>query len=356
MTHEQSRQTKEAGSALRISTTRTNGPAIKAALMNRLLQAGHGEVAGEVGRCSTRPLRGAAVAVHLRQDGHRHTTGLNHCKRMLCPICGPYLINKRIGAIKEVVEHLQAEDGLLHFLLTFSVRHDATTPWHKSANALTEMRRSTRRLRSWRKGVVGSFRVLESTYSSNGHHVHEHTLITVQPPQGWEPGRFFEQVEEACQRAAWLTGMTCAFQPGWWVPIPAHDLLHAVTYFASAEKWGQVDHHGDAGHAATWEMPADAFTEVWRESKGVRWFDASGCWKIKHQAEKLGSGAPGATAEAEIVVFHIPASVWTAWSPAERRERLALIYNARVPLPALMEMALGWGARMGPPDVPTAPS
>jgi len=275
---------------------------------------------------------------------------------MLCPICGPYLITRRIRPIKAEAERLQADGGLLHFLLTLSVRHGASTPWGAAAMALGDMRRAIRRLRSWRKGVVGSFRVLESTYGPSGHHLHEHVLVSVRPPEGWSDERFRDEVEAACQRAARLSGLTCAFRPGWWLPIPAHELARTVSYFACRKKWGPVDGSNDDGHAPVWEMPAEAFAEVWRESKGVRWFDASGCWKVKNQAEESNSDIPEVVEGAETVVLHFPAVVWTSWSPAERRKRLALICDARVPLPALMEMALDWGARMGPPEAPTTPS
>jgi hypothetical protein len=269
---------------------------------------------------------------------------------MLCPICGPYLIRKRMHPIREIASGFQADEGLHHFLLTLSVQHDATTSWTAIHQAISQMWSSVQHLRPWRSGVIGSFRVLESTFGPNGHHLHEHIVVTVQEVPGWDAQNFFEKVEGACQRAVGKLGMTCAFRPGWWVSIPSADLLRVVAYFASAEKWGQIDRTGEEGHVPMWEMPAAAFAEAWRASKGVRWFGASGCWKHRKPVEERASHASEAPEEAEKVVFHFPAAIWGAWSPAERRERLALIHDARVPHLALVEAALHWGARLGPPE------
>ena len=334
---------------------KTNGPSVRAGLVRALQDAKQADVAWELGRCSTRPLRNAPVTVYQRPDEGRHAIGLNRCKRVPCPICGPYLIRRRANELQEVAIGLQGKGDLIHFFVTFSVRHHIGTSWRTSANGLGEMRRATRNLRGWRKLVIGSFRFLESTYGRHGHHLHEHALITIRPSGDWDPKAFFEKVEEACHRAARSAGLSCSFSPGWWVAIPSQDLPRAVAYCASAQKWGQAGAHPREGHKALWEMEPAAYAEVWQESKHVRWFDASGCWKPHPSTDQDDPHEAQPPRAQEALLFQIPAEIWKAWSPQERRERLTLIYDPRVTTQELLRIAMDWGAQLWPPSPAESP-
>lgn len=269
MTHEHCCHSVERDDPGHPTVAPRSGPAARAALMKRLILAGHGEIAGEVGRCSTRPLCGAAISVHLGRDCRRHIQGVNRCQRMLCPICAPFLIRKRLGAIQSLAGELQAQPGLCHYLMTLTVRHGPGTPWANMAQAIRKMRQGLHQLCPWRRMVRGVVRVLESTYGPGGHHLHEHLLVTVEPPDGWDPAAFFEIVHGACQRAAKTASLSCAYAEGWFRAVPARDFVRTLRYFGLAGKWGQAD--AGQSHGPVWVLPAHAFAEIWRQSKGCRW-------------------------------------------------------------------------------------
>lgn len=360
--HEQSRRGGGPGSTggTRVDLLRA-GPAAQAALIRALRDAGQSDVAAEVGKCCQWPLYGQDVVV-IYEKGESRTIGLNHCKRLLCPICAPFLIQKHVGRLRYTAERLARQDGLHHLLLTLSLQHGPEAPWKALVNTLMAMMNSLRGGKQWRNLILGYARVLESTHGAGGHHPHLHVLASVQAPEGWDCSGFSVWVEKTCERVAARAGMACLFTDGWCKRIPSTDLSRTVSYFRRRDKWGQVvvergapASTGSDHRRAIWAVPAAAYAEIWCESKGTHWFSSSGCWKAAGSTSTPSDSVltDGATHYGNPLcesgmTFVIPADVIRSWTGTVRRDRLAFIENPGVPAADRIATAIAWGVRVVP--------
>ena len=348
--------------------TRRAGHLARAALVKALRANGEHIVADEVSTCCNRVLRGKDLVVRERGDGRRHMCGMNHCKRMLCPICGPYLIRRRLHQLRLLLPHLQNTAGLRHFLVTLTLRHGPETNWASQVRTLARVMTALQAGRPWKKVVVGYARVLETSFGPNGHHPHHHVLLTVRPAAGWNPETFFEWIRNTSERTAAKVEMDCSFTSGWWSQVEYSNLPRVATYLGQGEKWGgrRPAARGDAlDHTPPWCMPSEAFAEVWRESRGIRWFAAGGCWKgdkgalseaggQAHEEEASGT-SNRARHEPQKILLHIPVPVFRQWPRRLRLDRLVTIYDPAVPSAELCRRFLEWGAILGPPH-PSLPT
>lgn len=115
-------------------------------------------------------------------------------------------------------------------------------------------------------------------------------------------------------------GMTCAFDSGWWRPLQPGDLPRLIGYLGKPPLSGT--------------RTAQAYAELWRESKGVHWTGTSGCWKVaskargRNKAVEVGSldhlqgGEAGA---GHAALFEITPELWGAMPrEAQRALQVAL--------------------------------
>ena len=96
-----------------------------------------------------------------------------------------------------------------------------------------------------------------------------------------------------------------------------------------------------------------AYDAVWRESAGLRWFGASGCWKVSTKRDGGESemefqephfafeGVMPATSRNKVILA-IPAEVWNTWPRLDRRERQAALVDRNVSPKAMAQMAEAW--------------
>ncbi len=351
------------------------GPGARTDLVRALRDVGESRIAGEVAKCCSHSLQGAGVTLYEGARGSRYFKGLLHCNRMLCPICAPYLMSKRVKAMRLRAENLARDPGLRHFLLTLSVQHGQESDWKSRVKALKAIQASLQGSRRWKGLVEGFARVLESTHGSNGHHPHEHVLLTLRVAPGWDSASFFVWARGLGDKASKRHGVSSRFTEGWWREIPAGDLVRAVSYFGHSQKWGQPSSISktdptDQGpeHLPIWAIPARAFSEVWQESKGVRWFGTGGCWRgvLTDSDEKPAPNSavldvlqsdPALDCH-QTPILHIPGEVWRSWSPSVRRERQAFLCHPMVRPEDLLAHAISWdgltlsslGQRAAPSD------
>lgn len=334
------------------------GHQARAALVDALKEANEPMVAREVAGCSSF-LLGGSVTVHQAEGDRRHLGGLNHCGRPICPICGPYLSARRLEALEPVAARLAADEGLRHFMVVLTLRHRLGSPWRPLVDLLRKMQTRLRTHRRWKDRVAGFVRLLESTHGRNGHHPHEHLILSVREGQEWDPSEFFKWIEEICSQMAEQAERTTEWREGWWSEIPRERLLQAATYLANdSEKQGTLSvlHETTASatkHQPIWTIPAEAFAEVWKNSKKMRWFGVGGCWKTT-ETDATDEALNEEREEVGQVVAHIPGDVWRSWTPQERRDRCSVITDRGVPWRDLQEVLEAWGCVLGPPPDPWA--
>lgn len=335
-----------------------HGAQAQAALVSSLIEDGFIEVAGEVARCCSKPLPMSSwVTVHERADGKRHAGGLAHCGRMLCPICAPYLMASRMEVLEERMKKLREQEGLRWFLFTPTIRHRRGAEWRPLVETLRSASRRMVQRKPWRDAVIGWVRVLETTYGWNGHHPHEHFLIVILPPDGWDPDEFFQWIQETFDRLVREEGRTTDWQPGWWSEVEQGREVQALRYLGEAEKMGTAS--GDplrevmgatTKHQPVWALPSEAFAEIWADSKNLRWFGVGGVLKDQ-ETEKTDEEIGEERETTGSVIACVESSVFASWSPRERRDRLAVLYDPSLPLAGFLRAWRAWGGRVGkPPD------
>jgi len=331
------------------------GPQAQAALVDALLEAGEPEIAGAVAACGAMPLPGASnVTVHSRGDGSRHMGGLCHCGRFqCCPVCTPYLMARRLEAIAPLAARIAGDGDLRHFMVVLSLRHHLGADWKILVQALRKMQAALRQGHRWKDAVVGFIRLLESTHGRNGHHPHEHLLVSLRVSEGFDVEGFFGWVREVCERHAKKAGRSCDFQDGWWSEIPRERLIGAVGYLGSADKMGTIleEFSTTTKHQPLWCIPPKAFAQVWRGSKGMRWFGVGGCWKSQ-ATEKTDEELDEERETVGQVLAHVPIAVWKAWTPRERRDRRAVVSDRSLTDAQILEFLVACGAVAGPPPDP----
>lgn len=335
------------------------GPQAHAALVDSLREAGEKKVADEVADCGLIPVPAAAhVTVHSRGGGCRHMGGLTHCGRFqLCPNCTPFLMAKRLDALGAIGAKLAREQELRHFQLVISLRHHRGARWKVLVQALRQMQAAVRRGHRWRAVVKGFVRLLESTHGKHGHHPHEHILITMQVAEDFDAEAFFCWVREVCERNAEKAGRSCDFTDGWWSEVPREQLAAAIGYLGSADKMGTSgpnplnEFSSATKHQPLWTIPAKAYAQVWRDSHRMRWFGTGGCWASKDTA-KTDEELDQEREETGEVIAHIPRETWKSWTPSERRDRRAVIYDRTLTDPQAVMCVVDWGGVAGPPPIP----
>jgi hypothetical protein len=197
------------------------GPLAQAALIESLLACGEKAVAAKVGNCGAHPLPMAEyVEVVSRGKRKRHMNGLCHCGRFqVCPCCTPFIMAQRLEELVAVAEGLMQDPGLRFFMVTLTVRHRLGAHWKPLVDVLRSMVSSLRQGHKWRESVEGFVRLLETTYGRNGHHPHEHLVLTCRATPEWDPEPFFAWVMDRCKARAKKAGRSCDFKPGWWKEI-----------------------------------------------------------------------------------------------------------------------------------------
>jgi hypothetical protein len=335
------------------------------ALYASLLGAKEAEVAWEVASCGSILIYGAAHAtVHTRGEQKRHMGHLAHCKRFqACPVCTPYLMGRRLDALEPIALELAEDKTLRHFMVVLTIRHRRGAAWKDLVKVLRQMQAAVRRGHPWRNVVVGFIRLLESTYrEKNGHHPHEHIIVSVRGGKGFNPEEFFTWVSDVCERTAAKSDRTCAFTGRWWSEISPKRLRIATKYLGRADKLGTADVQDDASnpllelststkHQPLWCIPPREFAKVWRASKRVKWFGTGGVWHRK-STSKTDEELDAEREEIGEVIAHIPRSVWTAWTSEQRREVRCLVADRDLKDADVVAYIADQGGVAGPPPLP----
>jgi hypothetical protein len=272
-------------------------------------------------------------------------------------------MGRRLEALEEIGAELARDEALRHFMVVISIRHRRGAPWKVLVNALRKMQAAVRRGHPWRSVVVGFIRLLESTYRhANGHHPHEHIVVSMRVGEDFNAAEFFEWVQTVCKRNARKARRSCDFMGKWWSEIPRERLGKALRYFGKADKMGTSDVPDDSSnplhelstttkHQPLWCIPPYAYAQVWRESYRMRWFGVGGVWNSKLTA-KTDEELDQEREETGDVIAHIPRSVWLFWPPKLRREIRTMVADRTLGDTQVVDRITSLGGVAGTPPIP----
>lgn len=319
---------------------------VRRGVIGRLRDAGEGGVADELRRCCLYPIPGKDIQVRRGEGGGRHATGLAHCGRHLCPICHPYHQGVRRKKLKARARQvLEEHPDAQHFLLTFTARHHLGVRWIELRKAIHAVARSLQQTRRWRI-TIGHVRADETTWTTNGHHYHQHWLVSL--PGGVDADEWLAWLRDYFETRLRQHGRTAEWTEGWARPVT--DLGSVLRY-----QTGGIGREltGSATKAAPWDLPPRAFAEVWEASKGCRWWSTAGCWRLTGDTdEEIEADRERQPGE---VLAYVPGVVWTYLSRETREDLHALIYDRSIDDAAFLALweraniTLGGVLGVGPP-------
>jgi hypothetical protein len=98
-------------------------------------------------------------------------------------------------------------------------------------------------------------------------------------------------------------------------------------------------------------MPSKAFAEVWRESKGLRWFGVSGCFKTA-ETDKTDEEINKERQEDRPTIGYVPRDVFRSWAGEEKRDRQCVLVDRTLSVGQRLEYLCAVGGILGPPPIP----
>ena len=311
--------------------------------------AGYTDVASQVGRCCSNGIQRKnkrRPIVITECNGRRSISGLQHCKRVPCPICAPFLEAKRLQALQPALDRATSNPGIRLFSLVLTLKHSKADPWLVLVSTLKAAQRQLVQGNPWRNAVLGWIRQLESTYGRYGHHPHLHLIIAINPEV--DSKKFFDWVESKCSAVFEGMGRESKWAQGWYRPIHADDLTKEVGYLGAIGKVAAVPNQKK--HTPLWLLPPGAFAEIYTDSKGLHWFDVGGIF-AKSTIDKQTS-LSGANPEVErVTIGWMSPSKWSRWTK-EGDDLLEVVADWRIDREAFLSVWVSAGGHAGfPPDV-----
>ena len=318
----------------------------RGAMIQKLESGSFKSVARQLQGCCARPIPGGGfLTVKETEGGKRHISGLMHCGRHLCPICHPFHAGERREDLQALIG-VNWEAGE-HFLFTPTARHRAGVRWAELAGAIKVVAKKMQGTRRWKENVLGFTRADESTWSSRGgHHFHQHYLLTLRA--GADAEAFAAWLQEFWEKAMVKEGRTCDWEAmggRWWKPVQSEEELRLVLNYQTKEWEGQGTQEGtpealrgaleEITGAGTkgqtpWDWPAEVFAEIWKASKGHRWFGAGGIWKPKNAPEVTEDEIEERREKRGNPIAWVHAEDWNTLPMGIREDLLAGAYSRRM--------------------------
>jgi hypothetical protein len=316
------------------------------------------DIASRLESCGTYPIEGVEhVVVKQHPAGHRTIGGMYHCGKHLCPSCGTFNAQRRREKLKELVE--ANKHAGRHFHAVITLRHHAGVKWIDLATVFRKVWRRMQQSVFWkgrREGVrvvarpspvLGFVRADEVTHSeNNGIHHHIHLLLTLRADtdvdefKTWFAEFWSAQARKLGRTADWSR------QHGWWSEVDPGKLDDAIIYDTKAADPADLERNGQMRlpvslgartllldgvlaaevlggtskkESAPWGLPPLEFAEVWRDSKGHRWFGVGGIWRSKATEQvETDEGAQELRDELGIVIAAVERWKFASLSPAQR--------------------------------------
>lgn len=307
-----------------------------ARLVKDLREAGYAGIAEVASRCGTRPLP-AAVSVDIRgnEESQRYISGVCHCNSMICPLCARYYGAKRAEKLlfrgKELAKHITGKcdcskkissvtalpvcildgeavhlRGAQMFHMVATIRHHKGAKFRVLMDALRTVHRQMQQEGFWRKSVLGNVRSTELTYGLHGFHPHNHNLLIL---ESWIDAEWFaERVKSYWEKELKKLKRTCDWQPGWFSRVEGESVEQMVRYLDKAVSEVSLSSNKIK---TPWNLPVEAYVEVYKSGKGLRWFSVSGIWKSGDTAKAENEAELEAERESkDPILVSIPIEAW----------------------------------------------
>jgi hypothetical protein len=309
-----------------------------ARLVKTLREAGYMDVAEVVSRCGTRPLPTVMnIDVRGNEEKHRYIGGVCHCNSMICPPCAKYYAAKRREKLQvqgeELAKHIFDKcdcsqkvssigtlpicllggkpvylKGAKAYHMVTTLRHRMGAKYSVLVGALSEVHKKIQQRSFWRESVVGNVRSMELTYGTNGFHPHHHNLVIL---GSWVDAEWFSnKVKLFWEKELGKLGRSCDWKAGWFEQVRGESFDDLVRYLNKAVN--EVSLFSNK-IKTPWQLPANAYVEVYREGKGVRWFGVSGVWKsdetVKAESE---AELEGERESKDPILVSIPIENWNS--------------------------------------------
>ena len=350
------------------SETRVSGYgySARAALVAALYEDKEEGVARQVAHCASFILHGQReMTLHESEPGKTHLSGLNHCGRIPCPICGSYIMARRLEALSPVMERLSLDKNLRFFYVVMTLRHHLGGRFRQLVRVLRACQRKlVQNKKHWRANIEGWIRVLETTWSKNGHNPHEnlvlaaHSDLDAEAFMDWLEKTFAKEAMKHGRTAEWAKVGKDGEPHPWWREVPREELVQTMNYLGSDEKMGKrapaalrEELGGAHKHQPVWCMPSKPFAEVWDESKGMRWFGVGGIFKTA-ETDKTDEEINDEREETKPAIGYVPQDVFRTWTGRELRDRQAILTDRTLTTAQKLEYFVAVGGILGPPPAP----
>lgn len=301
---------KETGQSDNVSLKIAAAKNDHAKLVKGLLDAGHVGIAEVVSRCGTRPLpTRTTVDIRGNEENRRYIGGVCHCNSMICPLCAKYYGAKRSEKLlargKELAKHMMGEcncvekissvtslpvcilDGeAMHlrgaqmFHMVMTIRHHKGAKFRVLMDVLRTVHREMQQEDFWRKNYLGNVRSTELTHGLHGFHPHNHNLVIL---ESWVDAEWFaDKVKSYWEKKLKKLKRTCDWQSGWFTRVEGENVEQMVCYLNKAVSEVSLSSNKIK---TPWNLPVEAYVEVYKTGKGLRWFSVSGIWKSDDTAK-----------------------------------------------------------------------
>jgi len=99
-----------------------------------------------------------------------------------------------------------------------------------------------------------------------------------------------------------------------------------------------------------WCIPPKAYAELYRDTKGMRWFGVGGCWKTASTDKSDEQLEEERTVEGQEIAF-MPSGVFNTWTARQRRDFLCVVCDSDLTRDQVLAHILACGGGIGsPPD------
>lgn len=257
------------------------------------------------------------------QNNNRYITGLSFCNRVTCPKCASHHSRKRMQSLKPVLKQVKEDNHYQLALVTLTLRHETRETFKSVAKAIKTINKGMMDCSWWRSKVPGFITGLEASYTTEIH-VHIHMLVALD--KSTDTNEFSDKIASYWKKKSKKIDRSCDYSKmsgNWFKPIQPETLEQVVQYFTSYKRNSSqlstnnsVDKITSKQKQNLWDLPAEIYTEIYLNSKHLRWFSIAGIFKAKTKNKTSNNVA--ANQELGSLIKEIPADLFNFLKPEDK--------------------------------------
>lgn len=147
---------------------------------------------------------------------------------------------------------------------------------------------------------------MELTHGINGFHPHHHNLVIL---GSWVNTEWFgNRVKLFWEEELRKLGRSCDWKEDWFTKVEGESFDDMVRYLNKAVSEVSLSANKIKN---PWQLPANAYVEVYKEGRGVRWFGVGGVWKCDETVKAESETELEAERESkDPILTSIPVETW----------------------------------------------